>query len=81
MLSVDFILILISLRLDSCEAGFMVGSLLEVVAFKRVHLRFGLEASDVWVKFISLFRFHSLFPVRLMEKNPSLLCPWIAVYC
>ena len=38
------------------------------MVFKQVHLLFGLETSDVQVKFISLFRFLSLFPIGILEN-------------
>ena len=56
----------ISSRLYSCETRFINNSLLEDVAFKQVHFRFGLEASDIQIKFRILFRSLSLFVIRLV---------------
>ena len=54
--------------MDSCEYGFMIDIPLEHVEFKRAHLLFGLEASDVQVKFKNLFRPLSLFTIRIADE-------------
>ena len=48
------------MSLDSCEAGFIIDSLLGGVSSKWVHFIFGLEASDVQVESINLFRYFFL---------------------
>ena len=56
------------MRLDSCEDRFMTDSLLVGVSFEQVHFRFGLETSDVQFKFMDIFRYLSLFPIRFVEN-------------
>ena len=51
-----------------CEFRFMNDILLEDVAFKKVDFLFGLEDSNVQVKFKSLFCSLSLIPVRIVNK-------------
>ena len=54
----------------SREVGFMINILLRGVAFKRVHLLFRMESSDVQVKFKNLFCFISIFLIFLVDGFP-----------
>ena len=56
----------------SCEDGFIIDSLLEVMAFKLVQFRFSLEASDVQFKFRGLICSIYLLPIRLVDFFHSL---------
>ena len=46
----------------------MCNGLLKFVAFKRVHFIYILEAPDVQVEFIILFRYLSLFLIRVVDE-------------
>ena len=46
----------------------MIDSLFGGVAFKRVNFRFGLEASDVQIKFINIFHYPYIFLIRLVDE-------------
>ena len=68
--------------MSSCEYDLIVNSLLEGVAIKRVHFRFGLEVSDIQIRFRSIFRSLYLF---YQDRGKILIlyffCPWIILYC
>ena len=55
-----------SLNSSSCEYCFMTDNVLVGAELKRVHFRFGLEASDVYFEFRNLFCSLPLFPIRLV---------------
>ena len=53
--------------MDSCEYRLMNDILIIGVAFKKVHFIFGLEAPDIQFNFRNIFRYLSLFPIRLVK--------------
>ena len=56
------------LRLDYCASGFIFNCLFEGVAFKKVYFQFGLESSDVRIKFRSISLSIYLILIRFVEK-------------
>ena len=56
------------MRTDSCESCFINDILLICVAFKKVHFRFGLEDTDIQFNFRNIFRYLSLFPIRIVNN-------------